>query len=260
MLKLTPPLGDLAFTFAALTVIIAARYLAVAALAHWLIWGRRDGRVRGQRLNRDRPRGAIIRHELRLSLLSSWVYALPAAWAFEVWWRGGTRIYTDVDRYGLAWLFLSGVIYLVIQDAYYYWLHRLMHHPALFAWTHAGHHRSRQPTAFASFSFDLAEAAANAWLLPALTFLIPIHPGVILALLTIATIAAVLNHAGSEVLPLWWVNGPVGRWLISASHHSLHHAHYGKNFGLYFRFWDLAMGTDMVPRFEPVEERAAGAT
>ncbi len=89
-------------------------------------------------------------------------------------------------------------------------------------------------------------------MLPALTFVIPIHPAVILILLTIATIAAVLNHAGAEVLPAWWVSGPVGRWLISASHHSLHHNHYGKNFGLYFRFWDLLMGTDMAPRFEPL--------
>jgi lathosterol oxidase len=251
---------DLGRVFVALTVIIAVRYLGVAGLAYWLVWGRK-GAAAGRQLNRDRPRRAVIRHELMLSLLSSWIYALPAAIVFETWWRGhGTMIYTDVGRYGVAWLFVSGALYLLIQDAYYYWLHRLMHRPALFRWTHAGHHRSRQPTPFASFAFDGAEAALNAWVLPALTFVIPIHPAVILTLLTIATIAAVLNHAGAEVLPDWWVSGPVGRWIISASHHSLHHNHYGRNFGLYFRFWDLAMGTDMAPRFEPLAPAEPVAT
>lgn len=243
-------ISQLATTTLILTVAIAARYLLVVWVAYALIWGRKDGRVAGRRLNRDRPKAATIRHELRLSLLSSWIYALPAAFAFEAWRGGGTLVYLDVSRYGLAWLFASAALYLLIQDTYYYWLHRLMHQRPLFRYVHAGHHRSRQPTPFASFAFDWGEAALNAWLLPALVFVIPVHPAVIAALLTIMTIAAVLNHAGSEVLPQWLVRGPVGAWLISATHHSLHHTHYGANFGLYFRFWDRAMGTDMMPARE----------
>lgn len=235
------------YTTLILTVAIAVRYLIVVWAAHAWIWGRSDGRVAGRQLNRDRPRWASIRHELRLSLLSSWIYALPAAIAFESWRLGGTQVYLDVDRYGALWLVVSGALYLLIQDSYYYWLHRLMHRRWAFRWIHAGHHRSRQPSPFASFSFDWAEAALAAWLLPALTFLIPIHPAVIGVLLTVMTLAAVLNHAGAEVLPDWLVQGPVGAWLISATHHNLHHSHFNANFGLYFRFWDRAMGTDMMP-------------
>ena len=234
----------------ALTVIIAVRYLLVAWAAYALIW-RKDGRVAGRRLNRDAPRPDVIRHELTLSLISSPIYAVPAAVAMEAAWHGHTLVYLDVGRYGIAWLFVSGAIYLVIQDAYYYWLHRLMHRPGLFRFVHAGHHRSREPTPFASFSFDWAEAALNAWLLPALVFVIPIHPAVIGAILTLATLAAVLNHAGAEVLPPWLVRGPIGDWLIGASHHSLHHSHMQTNFGLYFRVWDKLMGTDMAPVIEP---------
>lgn len=237
------------FTTLALTAIIAVRYVLVAWAAYALIWGRK-GRVAGQRLNRDAPKAATIRHELTLSVMSSWIYALPAAVAVEAWNHGGTLVYTDPNKYGVAWLFISGALYLLIQDAYYYWLHRLMHRPGVFKFVHAGHHRSRQPTPFASFSFDWAEAALNAWLFPVLVFFIPIHWAVIAALLTVATLAAVLNHAGSEVLPRWLVRGFMGDWLISATHHSVHHNHYGANFGLYFRFWDKAMGTDMMPESE----------
>ncbi len=235
----------------ALTLIIALRYVLAAWAAYALIW--RRGKAAGVQLNRDAPRPATIRHELKLSLLSSWIYALPAAVVMEAYYQEhATLIYTDWNRYGVAWLFISGALYLLIQDAYYYWLHRLMHRPALFRHVHAGHHRSRQPTPFASFSFTWAEAALNAWLLPALVFVIPIHWAVIAVVLTVATIASVLNHAGAEVLPRWLVRGPIGAWLISATHHNLHHSHYNANFGLYFRFWDRAMGTDMMPEVEAV--------
>jgi len=237
---------DVFFTTIILTLAIAGRYVLVAWGAYALVWGGK-GPSRGRQLSRDRPKWAGIRHELKLSLLSSWIYALSAAVVFEAWRHGGTRVYMDLDRYGVAWLFVSGALYLIIQDTYYYWLHRLMHHRALFRYVHVGHHRSREPTPFASFSFDWLEAALNAWLLPALTFLIPIHPVVIVVLLTAMTIAAVFNHAGAELLPDSLVRGPLGGWLISATHHSVHHGRYDANFGLYLRLWDRLMKTDRMP-------------
>lgn len=238
-------------TTLALTAIIALRYLAIAGAVYALIWKRSPEKVGGHRLNPDSPRPAVIRHEIKLSLLSSWIYALPAALAYEAWKHGGTLVYLDVGTYGWPWLIVSGLIYLVVQDTYYYWLHRIIHHKAIFKYVHAGHHRSRQPTPFASFSFDALEAAANAWVTPALVFLVPIHPAVILALLTLMTVLAVLNHAGWEVLPDWLVRGPIGAVLISATHHSAHHTRFTCNYGLYFRFWDRVMGTDAMPEAKP---------
>jgi sterol desaturase/sphingolipid hydroxylase (fatty acid hydroxylase superfamily) len=58
-----------------------------------------------------------------------------------------------------------------------------------------------------------------------------------------------------------WVSG---RHLTTA-HHDLHHKNPNVNFGLYFRFWDKLMGTDVmeteydflrpVPEPEPVPAR-----
>jgi sterol desaturase/sphingolipid hydroxylase (fatty acid hydroxylase superfamily) len=240
---------ELLLTTLALTAIIAARYILFSGLAYWLLWQRGGEKLRARRLNRARPMRAVILQEIRLSLISSALYALPAAAALVAWLHGGTRIYTDWRSLGgIPYLAFSALLYLVIQDSYYYWAHRLMHHPRLFPWMHAGHHRSRQPTPFASFAFDPAEAALTAWLLPALTFLIPIHIGVVLALLALMTVSAVLNHSGWEVLPERMVNGPIGGQLISATHHSLHHIRFDANYGLFFRFWDKTMGTDAMPR------------
>ena len=249
--------AEILFTTLALTAIIAARYLVFSGLAHWLLWQRGGEKLAARRLNRDRPIRRVILQEIRLSLLSSAVYAAPAAAALVVWLHGGTRIYTDWASHGGApYLLLSALLYLIVQDSYYYWAHRLMHRPRLFRWMHAGHHRSRQPTPFASFAFDPAEAVATAWLLPAMTFVVPVHIGVVIALLVLMTVTAVMNHSGWEMLPERFVHGRVGRHLISATHHSLHHTRFDANYGLYFRFWDRIMGTDAMPR--TVEAAVAG--
>jgi sterol desaturase/sphingolipid hydroxylase (fatty acid hydroxylase superfamily) len=119
-----------------------------------------------------------------------------------------------------------------------------MHRPGFFGWVHSGHHRFRRPTAFASFAFDPAEALLTAWLLPALTYLIPIHWAALLAILMLMTVMAVLNHSGWEVFPEAFLKGRLGRHLITATHHDLHHLRADRNFGLLFRFWDRLMKTD----------------
>jgi len=225
-------------SFAALTAIIAGRYLLTSALIHALVRRRPDAPT---------PPPGAIRHELTLSLASSAVYALPAALVVEAWKAGHTLIYTDPDALPWVWLAVSAVLYLLIQDAHYYWVHRLIHDRRLFRWFHAGHHRSREPTAYASFAFDLAEAALVAWVLPLLVFLIPIHAGVLLGLLIAMTATATLNHCGVEIFPQSFVRGPIGGWLITATHHGMHHRRLQTNFGLHFRLWDRLMGTDAMP-------------
>lgn len=228
-----------------LSLVIALRYLLVSAGAAWWFWGRgSEARGAARRLNRAPPRLKDVRREIGYALLSAPIYAAPAALVLVLWRRGGTLLYADPAARGLLWLPVSAAIYLLAQDAYYYWLHRLLHHPKLFTLAHRGHHRSREPTPFASFAFDPLEAALTAWFLPALTFLIPINIYVALTLLLVMTAAAVLNHAGVEIWPARFLETPLGRQLITATHHDGHHRRLTSNFGLYLRSWDRLMGTD----------------
>jgi len=250
---------DLALTTAALSLIIGLRYLAVAGGAWWLFWGGEQRRRRSRRLSRREPDGRTVRREIAASLIATPIYALPAAAVIVGWRHGYTRLYVDPGAYGLWWLPVSAVIYLLAHDAFYYWLHRLLHHRRVFAWAHRGHHVSRDPTPFASFSFDPAEAALTAGFLPALTLVIPIQVGVALSLLTLMTITAVLNHAGREIWPSAWLKHPLGAMVITATHHDHHHKAFNANYGLYFRFWDKAMGTDRMPA-EAASEPVATAS
>ena len=64
------------------------------------------------------------------------------------------------------------------------------------------------------------------------------------AVLAIMTLMGVTNHMGWEMFPARLVHGKLGKWLITASHHELHHQKYRCNYGLYFRHWDRLFGTD----------------
>jgi Delta7-sterol 5-desaturase len=162
------------------------------------------------------------------------------AWAKHGW----TRIYTDPGAYPLLWLPLSVVAYLFVHDSYFYWTHRAMHRPWLFRRMHAVHHDSRPPTAWAAMSFHPWEALSGAILIPALTFLIPIHVAALGLVLAVMTFFGVTNHMGWEIFPRRWLDGAFGAGIISASHHHRHHSDYRCNFGLYFRFWDRLCDTD----------------
>lgn len=217
--------------------IVAFRYLASSGLFAWIGERRQPGLHAGLALQ--------MRGEVRWSLFSAAVYGLPAgivAWGWQN--KGWTSIYSDSGAYPLWWMPVSFLLCLLIHDTWFYWTHRLMHHPALFQPFHAVHHASRPPTAWAAMSFHPLEALTGAFVVPALVFILPLHIGIVLGVLLVMTVMGVTNHMGWEMFPARMVNGSAGNWLITATHHQLHHDRYRCNYGLYFRFWDRLCGTD----------------
>lgn len=62
-----------------------------------------------------------------------------------------------------------------------------------------------------------------------------------------------INHLNTELYPRDFNRHWLGRWLIGATHHSLHHTQFRFNYGLYFTFWDKWMRTES-PDFHKVFE------
>ena len=229
----------LAITLSALamTLIVGVRYLIVsgafAAATRW----KHPGLYRGL--------DAQMRREIAWSLASAAIYGIPAgvlAWGWQA--HGWTRIYDDVHARPLWYVPLSILAYLFLHDTWVYWTHRWMHRPAVFKAAHAVHHASRPPTAWAAMAFHPIEAVTGAVAIPLLVLVIPIHVGALGFVLGLMTVMGVTNHMGWEVFPRFMWGGPLGGWLITASHHQRHHEEYGCNYGLYFRFWDRLCGTD----------------
>ncbi len=221
----------------AMTVIVGVRYLMASGAFAWATKWRHPTLYSGL--------DAQIGREIGWSLASAAIYGVPAgvvAWGWQN--RGWTKIYSGVGTYPLWYVPLSVLIYLLAHDTWFYWTHRWMHTPRLFRVAHAVHHASRPPTAWAAMSFHPWEALTGAVVIPALVFMIPIQVGALAVVLSIMTVMGVTNHMGWEVFPRAVVHGPLGKWLITATHHQRHHAEYRGNYGLYFRLWDCLCGTD----------------
>jgi Delta7-sterol 5-desaturase len=221
----------------AMTLIVGVRYLIASGAFAWATKRRHPDLYAGL----DQQIGM----EIRWSLASAAIYGVPAgivAWGWQN--RGWTMIYDDASAYPLWYLPFSVLLYLFAHDTWFYWTHRWMHTPRLFKAAHAVHHASRPPTAWAAMSFHPWEALTGAVVIPLLVFAIPIHVGALGVVLSVMTVMGVTNHMGWELFPRWMVEGAIGRWIITATHHQRHHAEYRSNYGLYFRFWDRLCGTD----------------
>jgi Delta7-sterol 5-desaturase len=189
------------------------------------------------------PSWQSIWRDIKLSVLSSIVFALGAAAIVSAYDAGVTSLYADINDYPLWYLGISYVGAIVLQDTYFYFLHRLFHHRLLFRWWHQGHHRSNPPTPWTSFAFDPLEAIAQSLFLVGIVFLIPLHFITVIAVLTTMTVWAIVNHLGLNRLPANFPHHWCGRWFTGPAHHSIHHQHYALHYGLYFTFWDRYLGT-----------------
>jgi Delta7-sterol 5-desaturase len=241
----------------ALFGIILARYFLVAGGMFLMFYptlgqsffNRKISQNVSQNLQYQSPSWQSIQRDIKLSVLSSVVFAIAAAFILTEHSWGITLIYSYPQQYGLWYLGVSYGAVLVLQDAYFYFTHRLFHHPAIFHWLHQGHHRSRYPTPWTSFAFDPLEAIVASLFLVGIVFILPLHFITLIAVMTTMTVWAVLNHLGIDRLPGSFPHHWLGKWFIGPAHHSIHHLRYNLHYGLYFTFWDKLLGTQ-DPNYE----------
>lgn len=182
--------------------------------------------------------------EFLRSMCTVLVFSLVGTSVFVGHRLGVSRIDADVDARGWAWLPASFVAMVVLHDAWFYWTHRLLHHPRWFRRVHHVHHLSLAPTPWTAYSFSTAEAFVQALFLPVVLLVLPLHPAVIFTWTAWMVLRNVMGHSGTELLPRAWLAGWWGRWMTTTLHHELHHAHGHANYGLYFTWWDRWCGTE----------------
>ncbi|MCO6149449.1 sterol desaturase family protein [Flavobacterium sp. NRK1] len=157
-----------------------------------------------------------------------------------------TLIYDNVNDYSYWWLIISIVVSFVIHDTYFYWMHRLLHHRKIYKYTHVVHHRSINPSPWASYSFHILEAIPEGLVLLLLAFILPMHIIAISLFTIIGLIINVYGHLGYEIAPKAF-RGTVFFKIVNTSvHHNLHHSRFHGNYSLYFRFWDRIMNTEIT--------------
>lgn len=236
----------------------ALRYMVIAGgafLVFYIIWKSKFSR---KRIRNSFPSRKNVATEIIYSFLTFGVFSLMGVFISFLSKNGFTFIYHDIEQYGWLYFILSIFIMLLLHDTYFYWTHRLMHHPKIFRHVHLVHHLSVNPTPWASFSFHPFEAVIESGILLLIVFVMPAHPLAIFLFLLIMTLINVLGHLGYELYPKGFLKHPFGRLNNTSVHHNMHHQFFNCNYGLYFNWWDRLMGTnhpDYYSNFEKITDK-----
>ena len=132
---------------------------------------------------------------------------------------------------------------IVVHDTYFYFTHRMMHHPRLFKFFHLVHHKSVNPSPWAAYAFNPSEALVESGIIYVFVFTFPIHLIHIFVFLIFMTLYNVYGHLGFEIYPKGLNKHWLGRWMNTSVNHNMHHQFFKGNYGLYFTFWDRVMNT-----------------
>lgn len=235
------------------------RYLVGSIGVFLLIWVALEKPLSARKIRPPTKRVNQIRRELSYSALTVVIFMLMGVFVYEGAAAGVFKFYSDVGDYGWGYLAFSVALLALFHDSYFYWTHRLMHHPRLFRRFHALHHRSVNPTPFTAYSFNPTEAAVNFMAVPIFCALVPMHDLATVIYMWLMIVRNALGHCGYELMPRGWTRNPWLNWSTTITHHDMHHEKMTGNFGLYFTWWDKWMGTehaDYHARFD----KAVGVT
>jgi ring-1,2-phenylacetyl-CoA epoxidase subunit PaaE len=172
------------------------------------------------------------------------------------------KVYSNFSEYGgILYIAFITLLLFVVEDAYFYWMHKTVHSPKLYKYIHKIHHESIDTTPFTSYSFHPLEAILEIvplGLIMGIAYFFPVHVSALLIWQVGSIALNVLGHSGYELFPSYWNNYWFLKWKLPATHHNMHHERFNGNYGLYFIWWDRIMGTefpDYEEKFKSIFER-----
>jgi sterol desaturase/sphingolipid hydroxylase (fatty acid hydroxylase superfamily) len=241
------------------SLFLAIRYGLLAGIAWLLAYVLFYRRWKHRKVVQKLPDASEIRREMLYSACSVVIFAGIGVLTFVLAKDGWTQMYRRTNEYPALWFWLSIVCAIFIHDTWFYWTHRLMHHRKLFRFFHRTHHLSHNPSPWAAYAFDPAEAVVQALIFPLVLLVIPMHPAAFGLFMVWQITFNIIGHTGFEIYPKWLMDSWLGKFINTPTNHAMHHEKLRGNYGLYFKIWDRLMKTnhpDYEKRFREVTTRA----
>jgi ring-1,2-phenylacetyl-CoA epoxidase subunit PaaE len=225
------------------TVFCALTIMSVAYMIFWVLFSKK---LSNRKIQLSKRAGwSQIKSEIGATLLSfigGTAFTLLILSLKDI---GLTKFYVEFGKYGLWYELLTLITMLAISDTWFYWSHRAMHHRSIYKYVHALHHKSLDVNPFTSTSFHVIEALwLTVWILP-LALVMPISMTALGLMQVIGSFNNLKSHLGYELFPNFFKGTPFNM-LVTATNHSLHHTQYNGNYALFFRFWDIVCGTELI--------------
>ena len=236
---------------------IADRYFLLAGLAFLLYYVVLRKVLASKKIQNRFPKTKDYLREIGYSILSILIFAfVPVFFIKNESMRVHTLYYTNLSQYGWFYFWIAFLLMLFLHDTYFYWTHRLMHHPRVFRYFHLVHHQSTNPSPWAAYAFHPLEAIVEVGIVVIFLFTIPITLYHLSFFFLFMIVYNIYGHLGWELYPRNFSRHWLGRWINTSVNHNQHHQYFKGNYGLYFLFWDRWMGTirpDYEQKFEEVK-------
>jgi sterol desaturase/sphingolipid hydroxylase (fatty acid hydroxylase superfamily) len=250
-------LADLKSLFLLLNGVIFIQFFvffSITTTAYFLIWKKFKNYFSKLKIQKNMPREGAVGVEIVQSclvLLCTSILSLRIGVMenYKLGW-----VYDNIFERGLPYYFFTLVLIFILADAFYYWAHRLMHHKSIYKYTHKIHHNSVRVTPFTTISVNISEIIITSLFIALVMSFLPMHRSVLVIFAAVSLLKNIMIHLGHEILPKN-LNNTWLTWLVTATHHEIHHMKFQQNFGIYFRFWDVWMGTedkDYLKKYEQV--------
>ncbi|CAI6333444.1 unnamed protein product [Periconia digitata] len=184
-----------------------------------------------------------IRLEMRQANIAfPWMALLTAPW-FLLEIRGYSKIYDSLaDSPGPWYNILQFPLFFGFTDFCIYWIHRGLHHPAVYKNLHKPHHKWIMPTPYASHAFHPLDGYAQGLPYHIFPFLFPLQKFAYVALFMFINIWTVMIHDGE-----YYAENPV---INGAACHTMHHLYFNFNYGQFTTLWDRLGGSYRKPNDE----------
>jgi len=219
-----------------------------AFVASGVVAGVLTGYFRARKIQPHGFRWPIFRHEIFFAALNLAASSFLLGGASKFLQHRG--IITFNHQPASVWVVAAEfTLYFFGFDAYFYWLHRLMHLEPIYTWVHKIHHRSISPNPLTTLSVNPLESLINGGFVPIFTALLTVHDTSMALIAPCNVIMGLYVHCGIEFFPRWWNKTWLTKWFITTTFHDQHHRYFKGNYGGYTTLWDRLCGT-MRPSFE----------
>jgi len=236
---------------------VALRYFIIAGLAFLIFYVLFSKKLGGRKIQSKKQKTSDYRRDIFYSIIAILIFgAQPVIFLENDAIRPYTTLYMDISEYGWVYFFLAFPIMFFLHDTYFYWTHRMMHHPKLFKWFHLIHHKTTNPSPWTAYAFHPLEALVESGIFILFIFLMPVHVLHLSVFFFLMFVYNVYGHLGYELYPSGLHKTKIGKWVNTSVAHNQHHQFFTGNYGLYFLFWDRWMGTLRPNYDEKFESRA----
>ncbi len=213
-----------------------------------IVYGIVSGFFKARKIQPNGFRWRTFRNEVIFTIINVAIATTMLGYIRAVLEKYGFITYNDASAAG--WIIgLEFAAYFFLFDAYFYWLHRLMHKEPMYKWVHKLHHFSTSPNLMTTASVTPLESLINGGFVPLFLAVLTVHTESLPYILATNLIMGPYVHSGYEFFPRWWNKSWATKWFITATFHDQHHKFFNWNFGGYTTIWDRLCGT-MRPKFE----------